>query len=107
MHAVFPQYPGLPRLDWTLKYNTGYWPFKMSAKPEGQTEEQFFKTLSYFDVANFTPDVQCPAVILVGLLDWVTASGKLGQRGGTSETWAGSINLRSMGWPRLGGDDVP
>ena len=77
MKAVFPQYPGLPRLDWTVKHETGYWPFKMSAKPEGQTEEQFLHTLSYFDAANFTSDIQCPTVILVGLLDWVTASGNL------------------------------
>lgn len=77
MQAVLPQYPGLPRLDWTLKYNTGYWPFNMSAKPKEQTEEKFLHTLSYFDAANFTPDIQCPTVILVGLLDWVTASGNL------------------------------
>lgn len=77
MQAVFPQYPGLPRLDWTVKYKTGYWPFKMSAKPGGQSEEQFLHTLSYFDAANFTPGIQCPAVILAGLLDWVTASGNL------------------------------
>lgn len=77
MRAVLPQYPGLPRLDWTVKNNTGYWPFTMSAKPEGQTEQQFLHTLSYFDAANFTADVRCPTVILVGLLDWVTASGNL------------------------------
>ncbi|MGB0580016.1 MAG: acetylxylan esterase [Limisphaerales bacterium] len=77
MHAVFPQYPRLPRLDWTVKHNTGYWPFKMSSKPAGQTEQQFLHTLSYFDAANFTQDIQCPTVILVGLLDWVTASGNL------------------------------
>lgn len=77
MKAVYPQYPGLPRLDWTLKYETGYWPFKMNSKPKGQSDEQFFHTLSYFDAANFTPDIQCPTVILIGLLDWVTASGNL------------------------------
>ena len=74
--ACFPAYPGLPRLDWTVKYDTGYWPFKMAnAKPEEQTEEEFLRTLSYFDAANFTPDITCPTVALVGLLDWVTASG--------------------------------
>ena len=46
-----------------------------NAKPKGQTEAEFLKTLSYFDAANFTPDITCPVVALVGLLDWVTASG--------------------------------
>ena len=72
---LFPQFSGLARLDWTVKYETGYWPFKMSAKPAGQTEEQFLRTLSYFDAANFAPDIRCPAVPKIGLLDWVTASG--------------------------------
>ncbi len=70
-----PRHSGLPRLDWTVKYDTGYWPFGMSAKPEGQTEEEFLQTLSYFDAANFTPDIQCPVAPLIGMLDWVTASG--------------------------------
>jgi len=70
-----PQFSGLARLDWTVKYETGYWPFKMNAKPAGQTEEQFLKTLSYFDAANFAPDIRCPVVPKIGMLDWVTASG--------------------------------
>jgi len=66
---------GLARLDWTVKYNTGYWPFGMSRKPANQKEEEFLKTLSYFDVANFTEDIQCPVTATVGLLDRVTAAG--------------------------------
>ncbi len=70
-----PTYSGLARLDWTVKYAPGYWPFGMSAKPADQTEAQFLKTLSYFDVANFTPDITCPVLAEVGMLDAVTASG--------------------------------
>ncbi|MHB9022948.1 MAG: acetylxylan esterase [Armatimonadota bacterium] len=72
---LYPACSGLPRLDWTVKYNTGYWPFGINAKPADQTEEQFLKTLSYFDMANFTPDIQCPVLPRIGMLDWVTASG--------------------------------
>ena len=68
-------YFGLARLDWTVKYNTGYWPFDMGRKPANQTEEEFLKTLSYFDVANFTEDIQCPVGATIGLLDRVTAAG--------------------------------
>lgn len=70
-----PSHNGLPRLDWTVKYEPGYWPFGMGAKPKGQTEEQFLTTLSYFDAANFTQDIQCPVVAAVGMMDTVTAAG--------------------------------
>ena len=70
-----PGFSGLPRLDWTVKCQLGYWPFGMDKKPVGQTEEQFLKTLSYFDAANFTQDIQCPVAAHVGLMDTVTASG--------------------------------
>ncbi len=66
---------GLGRLDWTVKYEPGYWPFNLSVKPKGQTEEQFLKTLSYFDAANFTADIQCPVYAEFGLMDSVTAPG--------------------------------
>ena len=70
-----PAHSGLPRLDWTVQHGPGFWPFGMAAKPKGQTEEQFLKTLSYFDAANFTLDITCPVVAEVSLLDTVTASG--------------------------------
>jgi len=70
-----PAHSGLPRLDWTVQYGPGFWPFRMTAKPKGQTDEQFMKTLSYFDAANFTPEITCPIVAEVSLLDTVTASG--------------------------------
>jgi cephalosporin-C deacetylase-like acetyl esterase len=70
-----PYHSGLPRLDWTVKHEPGYWPFGMGAKPADQTEERFLRTLSYFDPANFTQDIRCPIVAEVGLMDTVTASG--------------------------------
>jgi cephalosporin-C deacetylase-like acetyl esterase len=70
-----PAFSGLPRLDWTVQHEPGYWPFGMAAKPQGQSEEEFLKTLSYFDTANFTQDIRCPVAAEVGLMDTVTASG--------------------------------
>ena len=70
-----PAHSGLPRLDWTVLHKPGFWPFGLNARPAGQTTEQFLKTLSYFDAANFTPDIACPVVAEVSLLDTVTASG--------------------------------
>ena len=70
-----PTYSGMARLDWTVQHAPGYWPFTMTAKPAGQTDEQFLRTLSYFDAANFTPDIRCPVLAEVGLMDTVTAGG--------------------------------
>ncbi len=70
-----PAHSGLPRLDWTVLHGPGFWPFRMQAKPAGQSQGRFLKTLSYFDAANFTPDIRCPVVAEVSLLDTVTASG--------------------------------
>ena len=70
-----PAHSGLPRLDWTVLHGPGFWPFRMGAKPKGQTTEQFLKTLSYFDAANFTPDIACPVAAEVSLLDTVCGSG--------------------------------
>ncbi len=70
-----PAHSGLARLDWTVLHKPGFWPFGLDAKPEGQTTEQFLNTLSYFDAANFTPEIACPVFAEVSLLDTVTASG--------------------------------
>jgi cephalosporin-C deacetylase-like acetyl esterase len=70
-----PAHSGLCRLDWTVQHKPGFWPFDMKAKPDGQTETQFLRTLSYFDAANFTADIRCPVFAEVSLLDTVTASG--------------------------------
>lgn len=70
-----PAHNGLCRLDWTVQHKPGFWPFDMSAKPAGQSDEQFLHTLSYFDAANFTPRIRCAVFAEVSLLDTVTASG--------------------------------
>ena len=70
-----PAHSGLARLDWTVLHKPGFWPFGIDKKPAGQTTEQFLKTLSYFDTASFTPDIACPILAEVSLLDTVTASG--------------------------------
>ena len=72
---AMPYHSGLPRLDWTVKYTPGYWPFGMEAKPAEQNEAQFLRTLSYFDPANLTQDIRCPVVAEAGLMDTVTAAG--------------------------------
>ena len=47
----------------------------MTVKPAGQTEEQFLKTLSYFDIANHVGNIRCPVAAEVGFMDTVTAAG--------------------------------
>ena len=96
-----PGHIGLPRLDWTVKYEPGYWPFGMGAKPAGQTEEQFLKTLSYFDPANLTQDIQCPVLADVGLMDTVTASGN--QICALAHIRNGLLSLVSSPWAMHGG----
>jgi len=98
---LHPKYSGLPRLDWTVKYKTGYWPFGAEAKPEGQSMEAFLKTLSYFDAANFAPDIHCPAVPLIGMLDWVTASGN--QIAAFAHLAPGQVELICDPWNGHGG----
>jgi len=96
-----PAHSGLPRLDWTVQYDTGYWPFSAAAKPQGQSMEQFLKTLSYFDAANFAPDIRCPAVPLIGMQDWVTASGN--QVAAFAHCKPGTVELICDPWGYHGG----
>jgi len=93
-----PTCAGLCRLDWTVVHQAGYWPFRATAKPEGQTMEQFLKTISYFDAANFAPDIRCPVVAHCQLLDWVTTSG--GQVAAFAHLKPGQIEV--IGVPREG-----
>lgn len=66
-----PCHSDLCRLDWTI-YHTGGGPFTKADKPPGQTDDQFRRTLSYVDAANFTPMIRCPVVALVGLANRAT-----------------------------------
>ena len=63
-----PSYSDLCRLDWSV-YHTGGGLLTKADKPDGQTDAQFRRTLSYIDVANFAPLVRCPVVAVVGLAD--------------------------------------
>jgi hypothetical protein len=72
-----------------------------SAKPKDQTEEQFLQTLSYFDPANLTQDIQCPVVAEVGLMDTVTASGN--QICGLSHVPRGLLSVVCSPWAMHGG----
>ncbi len=96
-----PSHSGLPRLDWTVKHEPGYWPFGMSAKPADQTEEEFLQTLSYFDPANFTQDIQCPVVADIGLMDTVTAAGN--QICALAHVPRGSLYMVCSPWAMHGG----
>ncbi|MDH3427743.1 MAG: acetylxylan esterase, partial [Gemmatimonadota bacterium] len=99
-----PSYAGLCRIDWTIKHDISYWPFTAEQKPKGQTMEQFLATASYFDAANFAPDVRCPTVAMVGLLDWVTASG--GQMAALAHLKPGQVQIISSPWTGHGGGSV-
>ena len=100
-----PMWSGLPRLDWTVKYKTGYWPFGMAAKPAEATEAEFLNTLSYFDAANFTPDMRCPLVAYIGMMDWVTASGN--QVCACAHLPAGRVELLCDTWGGHGSSLAP
>jgi len=96
-----PTCAGLGRLDWTVVHEVGYWPFRATAKPEGQSMEQFLKTISYFDAANFAPDIRCPVVAHCQLLDWVTTSG--GQIAAFAHLKPGQIEVIGVPWEGHGG----
>jgi len=91
-----PTCGGLCRLDWTIKHNVCYWPFTARAKPKGQTMGEFLKTISYFDAANFAPDITCPTVAHVQLLDWVTTSG--GQIAALAHLKTGQVEVLADPW---------
>lgn len=44
--------------------------FRRNASPE--IEEQAMQTLSYFDIMNLAPMVQCPTLVSIGLVDEIT-----------------------------------
>lgn len=99
--CCLPTCAGLCRLDWTVLHQAGYWPFRASARPAGQTMEQFLKTISYFDAANFAPDIRCPVVAHCQLLDWVTTSG--GQIDAFAHLGPGQVEVIGVPWEGHGG----
>lgn len=62
---------------------------------------QFQKTISYFDAANFAPDIRCPVVAHCQLLDWVTTSG--GQIAAFAHLKPGQIEVIGVPWEGHGG----
>ena len=61
--------------DFPLSVRSAGWPYteiasQMTEHP--QKEAVVAKTLSYFDVVNFAPDVKCPVLLSVGFLDPVS-----------------------------------
>src|SRR5262249_44333657 len=71
------QYPGLCRLDWLYQHFLDA-PFPWngkSPKPAGMSAKELLRVLSYFDAANFVPDIRCPVNAVIALQDQVTIGG--------------------------------
>ncbi len=69
--------PGLCKLDWLYHFFLDAlfpWGGK-DPKPVGMTETKFLKILSYYDAANFTPDIRCPIHASIAMQDTVTIGG--------------------------------
>ncbi len=95
-----PGFPGLCRLDWTIRDGIGSWPLSMDDIPEGQSLEQMLHTLSYFDVANFIGRVRCPIVGTIGWMDNVT--GAAGQIATFAQADKSRLTLFCAPWGRHG-----
>jgi len=62
-------------VDFPLSLRAASWPYTeiarlMQQRPE--TRGPVMRTLRYFDAVNFAPDVQCPVLLSIGLLDRVS-----------------------------------
>jgi cephalosporin-C deacetylase len=62
-------------VEFPLSLRSAAWPYtgiaqQLRAHPE--QAQAMTRTLSYFDVVNFAPEVRCPALISVGFLDQVS-----------------------------------
>ena len=44
-------------------------PILEAARQKGISEDDLYRTLSYFDVKNFTDRIQCPVIMAIGLQD--------------------------------------
>ena len=65
--------PSVPFLcDYKDYFSLVHWPGEpiiAAAKAKGISDEDMYRTLSYFDVKNFTDRIQCPVIMAVGLQD--------------------------------------
>ena len=70
LKAIAPSAPFLN--DYKDYFTLVDWPgnwILQAAKERGIADEDLYKTLSYFDVKNFTDKIQCPVLMAIGLQD--------------------------------------
>ena len=70
LKAIAPSAPFL--CDYKDYFTLADWPgnwFKSAAAEKGISEEDMYRTLSYFDIKNFTDRIQCPVIMAIGLQD--------------------------------------
>ena len=68
--AIAPSAPFL--CDYKDYFSLAGWPgepIRAKAREAGITEDEMFRTLSYFDVKNFTDRIECPVLMAIGLQD--------------------------------------
>ncbi len=70
IRAIAPSAPFLN--DYKDYFAIVHWPGEpiiAAAKDKGISDEDMYKTLSYFDVKNFTDKIDCPVLMAIGLQD--------------------------------------
>ncbi len=75
--SVYINAPGLCRLDWLYPHFLDA-PFPWngkSPKPSGMSDKELLRIMSYYDAANFVPDIRCPITANIALQDSVTIGG--------------------------------
>ena len=68
--AIAPSAPFLN--DYRDYFTLVHWPgdpILEAARQKGISEDDLYRTLSYFDVKNFTDRIQCPVIMAIGLQD--------------------------------------
>lgn len=68
--AIAPSAPFLN--DYKDYFSLVHWPgdpILEAARQKGISEDDLYRTLSYFDVKNFTDRIQCPVIMAIGLQD--------------------------------------
>ena len=72
LKAIAPSAPFL--CDYQDYFALADWPgnwFKGAAEEKGISLEDMYRTLSYFDIKNFTDRIRCPVIMAIGLQDQV------------------------------------
>ncbi|MCM1177161.1 MAG: acetylxylan esterase [Bacteroides sp.] len=70
IRAIAPSAPFLN--DFRDYFSLVHWPadpILAAAEQKGITEDELYRTLSYFDVKNFTDRIKCPVLMAIGLQD--------------------------------------